>query len=86
MSLRAALLTYAGLIALLALTVFSTMLPLGPANSLVNLGVAVTKAALIGAIYMHLRHSSILISLAVAVLLFWLALMYGVTLTDYLTR
>ena len=86
MTIRAAILTYVGLMALLAITVASTFVPLGAGNSLVNLAVAVAKAALIGAVFMHLRRSGMLVSLAVVVLLFWIAMMYGMTLNDYLTR
>ena len=35
---------------------------------------------------MHLRRSGILVSLAGVVLLFWIALMFGLTLNDYMTR
>ena len=86
MTIRAAILTYFGLMALLAITVASTFVPLGAGNSLVNLAVAVAKAALIGAMFMHLRRSGVLVSLAAVVLLFWIAMMYGMTLNDYLTR
>ena len=86
MTIRAAILTYLGLMTLLAITVASTFVPLGAGNSLVNLAVAVAKAALIGAVFMHLRRSGMLVSLAVVVLLFWIAMMYGMTLNDYLTR
>ena len=86
MTIRAAILTYLGLMTLLAITVASTFVPLGAGNSLVNLAVAVAKAALVGAVFMHLRRSGMLVSLAVVVLLFWIAMMYGMTLNDYLTR
>ena len=86
MTIRAAVLTYIGLMLLLTITVASTFIPLGVGNSLINLLVAVAKAALIGAVFMHLRRSGILVSLAVVVLLFWICLMYGLTLNDYMTR
>jgi len=86
MTLRAATLTYLALLALLAITVGSTFVPLGAGNSLVNLGVALAKAALIGALFMHLRRSGPLIILSVAVLIFGLCLLYGLTLNDYRTR
>ena len=86
MTLRAATLTYLALLALLAITVGSTFLPLGPGNALINLGVALAKAALIGAVFMHLRRSGPLIVLSIAVLIFWLCLLYGLTLNDYATR
>lgn len=86
MTIRAAVVTYIALMALLAITVASTFVPLGPGNSLVNLAVAVAKAALIGAIFMHLRQARMLVLLAVAVLILWIAFMYGFTLNDYHTR
>lgn len=86
MTIRAALFTYIGLLLLLALTVASTFVPLGAGNSVINLAVAVAKAALIGMVFMHLRRSGLLVSLTVAVLLLWICLMYGLTLNDYFTR
>lgn len=86
MTIRTAFLTYIGLLALLALTVASTFVPLGIGNSLVNLAVAAAKAALIGAVFMHLRRSSALVALCVATLALWIGLMYGLTLNDYFTR
>jgi cytochrome c oxidase subunit 4 len=86
MTLRAAIFTWVGLLLLLALTVASTFVPLGPGNSLVNLAVAVAKAALIGAVFMHLRQARTLVLLAVVTLLLWIAFMYGFTLNDYRTR
>lgn len=86
MTFRAAIITYVALLGLLMLTVGSIFVPLGPGNSLVNLAVAVAKAALIGAVFMHLRRSGILVSLSVMTLLLWIAVMYGLTLNDYFTR
>jgi cytochrome c oxidase subunit 4 len=86
MTIRAALLTYVGLLLLLTITVASTFVPLGVGNSLINLAVAVAKAALISMVFMHLRRSGLLVSLTVVVLLFWICLMYGLTLSDYFTR
>src|SRR6201999_530635 len=83
MTIRAAILTYIGLMALLAITVASTFVPLGPGNSLINLAVAVAKAALIGAVFMHLRQARLLVLFTVAVLILWIVLMYGFTLNDY---
>ena len=86
MTIRTALLTYIGLLTLLAITVASTFVPLGAGNSLINLAVAAAKAALIGAVFMHLRQSSALVTLCVATLALWICLMYGLTLNDYFTR
>ena len=43
-------------------------------------------AALIGAVFMHLRKPLPLAAMSIFVLLFWLCLMYGFTLSDYATR
>lgn len=86
MTIRAAIVVYLGLMLLLAITVASTFVPLGVGNSLVNLAIAAAKAALIGAAFMHLRKSGVLVSLCVVVLLFCIGLMYGLALNDYVTR
>jgi cytochrome c oxidase subunit 4 len=86
MTVRAAIFTYIGLLLLLAITVGSTFVPLGVGNSLVNLAVAGAKAALIGVVFMHLRHAGALVLIVVGVLALWLCLMYGFTLNDYWAR
>lgn len=86
MTLRTATLTYLVLLVILAITVGSTFLPMGVANSLINLGAAVAKAALIGEVFMHLRRNRPLIIISIVVMIFWLCLMYGLTLSDYATR
>jgi cytochrome c oxidase subunit 4 len=85
-TIRSAVLTYIGLIVLVLLTVGSIFIPLGVGNSLINLAIAVAKAALIGAVFMHLRKPLPLAAMSIFVLLFWLCLMYGFTLSDYATR
>ncbi|HTN62248.1 MAG TPA: cytochrome C oxidase subunit IV family protein [Devosia sp.] len=86
MSLRQAGLVYLTLLALLALTVGSTLLDLGPTNTVLNLAIAAAKAVLIGLFFMHLRQSGMLISLVVGALGFWLAILFGLTLADFITR
>lgn len=86
MTARLAVVTYVGLMALLALTVGSSFIPLGPANTVLNLAIAIAKAALIGFIFMHLRRSSVLVSLSVVTLVFWLAILFSLTFVDLLTR
>jgi cytochrome c oxidase subunit 4 len=86
MTIREASLTYIALMVLLAITVGSTFLSLGPANSLINFGVAIAKAALIGLVFMHLRRSGLLISLTVAAVLFWLMILFGMALIDFVSR
>jgi cytochrome c oxidase subunit 4 len=86
MTIREATLTYVALMVLLAITVGSSFFALGAGNGLINFGVAVAKACLIGLIFMHLRHSGLLISLAVGTALFWLMVLFGMALIDFLSR
>lgn len=86
MTVREATLTYVALIVLLAITVGSSFLSLGAGNGLVNFGVALAKACLIGLIFMHLRQSGLLVSLTVGAVLFWLMILFGMALIDFVTR
>jgi cytochrome c oxidase subunit 4 len=86
MAARSAILTYIALLALLALTVGTTFLPLGGFNAAINLAAAGTKAVLIGLVFMHLRRSGTLISLAVVALVIWLCFLFGLTMLDVFTR
>jgi cytochrome c oxidase subunit 4 len=86
MTVREASLTYIALMVLLAITVGSSFFSLGPGNGLINFGVALAKAMLIGLVFMHLRRSGLLISLTVAAALFWLAILFGMALIDFVSR
>lgn len=59
---------------------------LGPLNAVVALGIAVFKTVLVILFFMHVRHASRLTWAVVLAGVFWLALMIGVTMSDYLTR
>jgi caa(3)-type oxidase subunit IV len=86
MTVRLAIVAWLGLFALLALTVSSTLLPLGVWNTVLNLAFAAGKAAIIGLIFMHLRKSGILVSLTVLALGLWLGILILMTLVDVLNR
>ncbi len=58
----------------------------GPLNAVVALTIAVVKATLVVLFFMHVRYSSRLIWLVVAAALFWLAIMFALTISDYSTR
>jgi len=79
-------LIWLGLLLLLAISVGSAYIPLGPGNGAINYGVAVTKAALVLVFFMHLDRSRALIRLAALAGLFWLGFMFALSLSDYLTR
>jgi cytochrome c oxidase subunit IV len=58
----------------------------GPLNAVVALTIAVLKATLVILYFMHVRYSSRLIWLVIAAALFWLAIMFSITFSDYWTR
>jgi cytochrome c oxidase subunit IV len=77
---------YLGLQLLLGLTVGAYFLNLGPLSTPVALTIAVAKAALVMLFFMNLRHSSTLVRVFALAGFFWVAILLGLTLTDYLTR
>ncbi|TCS39372.1 cytochrome c oxidase subunit 4 [Paucimonas lemoignei] len=74
------------LLVLLALTAASAYLKLGAANSVINMAIALVKAALVAVFFMHLRGSHALVRVIAATALFTLALLFAVSSTDYATR
>ena len=58
----------------------------GPLNVVVALTIAVVKAALVILYFMHVRYSPRLIWLVIGAALFWLAIMFALTISDYWTR
>ena len=69
-----------------ALTVGVAFVDLGVLNFPVALGIAITKATLVVLFFMHVIHSSRLTKLIVATGFFFLLVLFGLTLTDYLSR
>ena len=69
-----------------ALTVGVAFVDLGVLNFPVALGIAITKATLVILFFMHVIHSSRLTKLIVATGFFFLLVLFGLTLTDYLSR
>jgi cytochrome c oxidase subunit IV len=77
---------YFALLALTALTVFTAFLHLGLLNNVVALGIAATKALLVVLYFMHVRWSSRLVALCVAVGVLFVVHMVSASMSDYLTR
>lgn len=75
-----------GLLGLLALTVTMAYVPLGTANAVAALGIGITKATLVAAIFMELRHRDALTLLFASAGLFWLGILLWLGLMDFLTR
>lgn len=84
--IRTYLLVYVSLMTLLAMTVGAALVPMGGWNAIVNLTIAAAKALLVLIFFMHLREGSGLQRVAAAVGFVWLSMLFGLTLTDYLTR
>ena len=58
----------------------------GPLNAVVALTIAAFKATAVVLYFMHARYSSRLILVIVGAALFWLAILFALTLSDYSTR
>lgn len=80
------LLTFTALVALTLLTVWVAAFDLGRLNTVVALTIAFIKAGLVAMIFMHVRHSSRLTKVVVVGGLFWLMILFVLTISDYLTR
>jgi cytochrome c oxidase subunit 4 len=85
-SVRTYLVTWATLIALLALTVATALLPLGGWNLALNLAISLIQAVLAVAIFMHLRVELPVVRLTAASGFLFLGFMVVLMLSDYLTR
>lgn len=77
---------YLACMVLLAATMGVSFLKLGPFNVVLNMGISVTKTLLVAWFFMHVRESSGLVRLASGAALFWLLILFGLSLSDYLTR
>lgn len=85
-STRTYWLIFAVLMVLLVLTVAAAQVDFGPFNIAVALTIACIKAAVIVLYFMHVRFSTRLIWLFASAGFFWLLIMLGLTLNDYVTR
>ena len=74
------------LLALLALTTASAFVPLGWANTPLNLAISVTQAALIMLFSMHLRAAHPLMKIIACIGFFGIAILITLSLFDVLTR
>jgi cytochrome c oxidase subunit 4 len=78
---------FVALLAGTALTVFAAFIDFPwQFNTIVALTIAVAKATLVVLYFMHVRYSSRLIWVIVAAALFWMAILFAFTFSDYLTR
>jgi cytochrome c oxidase subunit 4 len=77
---------FLGLIGLTVLTTAVAFVDLGAMNTVVALAIAFSKMMLVILFFMGVRSSSGLIRISIIAGFFWLALLMGLTLTDYHTR
>ena len=84
---RVYLTIFAALLVGTALTVFAAFVDFPwQFNTIVALTIAVTKATLVVLYFMHVRYGSRLVWLIVGAALFWMAIMFSLTFSDYFTR
>ena len=68
------------------LTVAAAMVDMGALNNLVMLLIACTKATLVILFFMHVRWSTRLTWVVAMSGFFWLLILFGIGMSDYLTR
>ena len=68
------------------LTVVVARIDLGAMNNVAMLAIACTKALLVILFFMHVRWSSRLTWVVVASGVFWLMILFSLTMNDYMTR
>src|SRR5262245_55215830 len=78
--------SWAWLLALLALTVGVAYKHLGWLNPVVAVSIATIKATIIVMYFMHARYSPRLITVFVAAGVLWLTVLFAFAFSDYLTR
>ena len=69
-----------------AITVWAAFQNFGPFNIVIALGIATIKATFVVLYFMHARYSPKRTQLVIVCSVFWLAIMLGLTLSDYNTR
>ena len=55
-------------------------------NTIVAMTIATTKATLVVLYFMHVRYSTRLVWVIIAAALFWMAILFALTLADFYTR
>lgn len=83
---RVYFLIFLALMVLTAITVAVAYVNLGVLNNVVALGIACTKASLVILYFMHVRYSDHLVKLSILIGILFLAILFGFTLSDPLTR
>jgi cytochrome c oxidase subunit 4 len=77
---------WAALMVFTGLTVFAATVELGIFNIVLALVIATIKGTLVVLFFMHLRYSTKLTMVTVIAAIFFLFILFGLSMTDYLTR
>ncbi len=77
---------WATLMVFTGLTVFAATVELGIFNIVVALVIATIKGTLVVLFFMHLRYSTKLTMVTVIAAIFFLFILFSLSMTDYLTR
>ncbi len=77
---------FIALLALLAITVGIAEVDFGSANFPIAAAIATAKAVLIMLYFMHVRYSQPLTWLVACAGFFWLAILFSITMADFVTR
>ena len=77
---------FLALMTLTAVTVWAAGQDFGPLNTVVALGIAVTKATLVVLFFMHVKYASSLVKLAVVSAIVFLSFLLVITMSDYASR
>ena len=77
---------FATLMILTAITVGVAYIDLGRMNVVAAIAIACFKAAIVVLYFMHVKYSTRLIKLTVIAGLYWMGILFALTLGDYLTR
>jgi cytochrome c oxidase subunit 4 len=77
---------FGALMVLTAITVTVAFINLGALNLPVALGIAIVKATLVILFFMHVKYTSRLTKLICGTAFFFLMVLFGLTLSDYLSR
>ena len=85
-SVRTYVLVFIALIVGTVLTYFAALVDVGWLNTPIALGIAFGKASLVVIFFMGVRYNTPLTKVVVVAGLFWLAIMFALTMNDYLTR
>jgi cytochrome c oxidase subunit IV len=80
------LLVWIALLALLLISWGSAYLSLGFFNVVINFLLSAGKAFLVLIFFMHLKYGGTLTRIFAAAGFFWLLLLFGLTMSDYITR